>query len=301
MREKNNKLLLTKLNKNKKYIEQELIKILSDIITPNVLKKVMLYSVLNGGKRIRPFIISEISSMYQVKSSVYKYPAMAIEMAHCFSLIYDDLPCMDDDNLRRGKPSVHVKFDEANALLGGASLLTYSYSILANKKFKIEDKKKITILKIFSNAIGHEGMLAGQFLDLEAEKPSKKSTIKKFYNIQAKKTGLLLAFCCYVGGFMGDASKKELEILFEFGLILGQIFQITDDILDKEGNPKLLGKKVNKDEKQNKATLIKIKGLKFTKNYLTKLSLKAKEKLTLLNKDSKVLSDLIDFLSNRSS
>ena len=162
-------------------------------------------------------------------------------------------------------------------------------------------KKKITILKIFSNAIGHEGMLAGQFLDLEAEKPSKKPTIKKFYNIQAKKTGLLLAFCCYVGGFMGDASKKELEILFEFGLILGQIFQITDDILDKEGNPKLLGKKVNKDEKQNKATLIKIKGLKFTKNHLTILSLKAKEKLVFLNKDTKVLSDLIDFLCYRTS
>ena len=118
---KNNKLLLTKLNKNKKYIEKELKKILSDIITPNVLKKVMLYSVLNGGKRIRPFIISEISSLYQVKSSVYKYPAMAIEMAHSFSLIYDDLPCMDDDDLRRGKPSVHIKFNEANALLGGAS------------------------------------------------------------------------------------------------------------------------------------------------------------------------------------
>ena len=187
MRKKNNKLLLTKLNKNKKYIEKELKKILSDIITPNVLKKVMLYSVLNGGKRIRPFIISEISSLYQVKSSVYKYPAMAIEMAHSFSLIYDDLPCMDNDDLRRGKPSVHIKFDEANALLGGASLLTYAYNILASKKFIIDDKKKIAILKIFSNAIGHEGMLAGQFLDLEAEKPSKKSTIKKFYNIQAKK------------------------------------------------------------------------------------------------------------------
>ena len=100
---------------------------------------------------------------------------------------------------------------------------------------------------------------------------------------------------------MGDASKKELEILFEFGLILGQIFQITDDILDKEGNPKLLGKKVNKDEEQNKATLIKIKGLKFTKNHLTILSLKAKEKLVFLNKDTKVLSNLIDFLCYRTS
>ena len=138
---KNNKLLLTKLNKNKKYIEKELKKILSDIITPKCFKKVMLYSVLNGGKRIRPFIISEISSLYQVKPSVYKYPAMAIEMAHSFSLIYDDLPCMDDDDLRRGKPSVHIKFDEANALLGGASLLTYAYSILASKKFIIDDKK----------------------------------------------------------------------------------------------------------------------------------------------------------------
>ena len=299
MREKYNNILNSRLAQNKSYIEKELKKILSDIAAPKPLKEVMLYAVLNGGKRIRPFIISEVSSLYQVGPSIYKYPCMAIEMAHCFSLIYDDLPCMDDDDLRRGKPSVHVKFDEANALLGGASLLTYAYNILASKNFSIEDKKKIALINIFSNAIGHKGMLAGQFLDLEAEKLSKKPTIKKFNNIQEKKTGLLLAFCCYAGGFIGNASKKELEVLYEFGLMLGRIFQITDDILDKEGNQKLLGKKVNKDDEQNKATLIKIKGLDFTKNELSKFSQQAKNKLLLLNKDTKVLSYVIDYLFSR--
>ena len=195
--EKYNKILNSRLNRNKNHIERELKRILSDIIAPKVLKEVMFYAVLNGGKRIRPFIISEVSSLYKVKFSVFKYPAMAIEMAHCFSLIYDDLPCMDDDDLRRGKPSVHVKFGEANALLGGASLLTYAYNILASSKFSIENKNKINLINYLSNAIGHKGMLAGQFLDLEAENPNKKPTIRKFNNIQEKKTGLLIAFCCW--------------------------------------------------------------------------------------------------------
>ena len=299
--EKYNKILNSRLNRNKNYIERELKRILSDITAPKVLKEVMFYAVLNGGKRIRPFIISEVSSLYKVKFSVFKYPAMAIEMAHCFSLIYDDLPCMDDDDLRRGKPSVHVKFGEANALLGGASLLTYAYNILASRKFSIENKNKINLINNLSNAIGHEGMLAGQFLDLEAENPNKKPTIRKFNNIQEKKTGLLIAFCCYAGGYIGNANKKELESLYEFGLILGRIFQITDDILDKEGTQKLLGKKVNKDEEQNKATLIKIKGLDFAKSELEKFSLQAKTKLLLINKNTQVLAELIDFLCSRTS
>ena len=259
------------------------------------------HMIESGGKRIRPFIISEVSSLYKVKFSVFKYPAMAIEMAHCFSLIYDDLPCMDDDDLRRGKPSVHVKFGEANALLGGASLLTYAYNILASRKFSIENKNKINLINCLSNAIGHKGMLAGQFLDLEAENPNKKPTIRKFNNIQEKKTGLLIAFCCYAGGYIGNATKKELEALYEFGLILGRIFQITDDILDKEGTQELLGKKVNKDEEQNKATLIKIKSLDFAKSELEKFTLQAKRKLLLIDKNTEFLSVLIDFLCSRTS
>ena len=154
----------------------------------------MLYSVLNGGKRIRPFIISEISSMYQVKSSVYKYPAMAIEMAHCFSLIYDDLPCMDDDNLRRGKPSAHVKFGESTAILAGNSLLTTAFEILSDKNFKVEDKIKSNLINLLSRCSGQTGIAGGQYLDLSYEK--KKVSLKKILNMELKKTGKLFEFCC---------------------------------------------------------------------------------------------------------
>ena len=301
MKEKTNTLLNIKINKQKRYIEKELKKTLSYITAPKVLKEVMLYAVLNGGKRIRPFIVSEVSSLFKVNPSIYKYPAMAIELAHSFSLIYDDLPCMDDDDLRRGKPSVHIKFNEANALLGGASLLIYAYNILGSKKFLVEEKKKLLLLENFAKAIGHEGMLAGQFLDLEAENPKLKITLKKLSEIQGKKTGLLIAFCCYAAGLLGNATKKELSILFDFGLVLGKIFQITDDLLDREGNQKLLGKKINKDETLNKATIIKVKGVNFAKKELRKNSHDAKEKLFRLSKNTEVLSQLVDYICSRRS
>ena len=192
--EKYNKILNSRLNRNKNYIERELKRILSDITAPKVLKEVMFYAVLNGGKRIRPFIISEVSSLYKVKFSVFKYPAMAIEMAHCFSLIYDDLPCMDDDDLRRGKPSVHVKFGEANALLGGASLLTYAYNILTSSKFSIENKNKINLINYLSNAIGHEGMLAGQFLDFRQKTQTKNQQLESLIIYKKKKQVFSLLF-----------------------------------------------------------------------------------------------------------
>ena len=298
---KTDKYFKTKLNKQKKFIEKELKKILIGIDAPKILKEVMIYSVLNGGKRIRPFIVAEVSSLYGVKPSIFKYPSMAVEMAHSFSLIYDDLPCMDDDDIRRGNPSVHIKFNEANALLGGASLLTYAYSILGSKNFYIEEKKKLLLLENFTSSIGHEGMLAGQFLDLEAESPKLKLSLNKLSKIQSKKTGLLIAFCCFVGGVLGNASKKELNTLYDFGMILGRIFQITDDILDKEGDEKTLGKKVNKDDAHNKATIIRAKGIKFAKNLLNKDVSLAKKKLFDLNKDTDILADLVDYVYSRTS
>ena len=207
---------------------------------------------------------------------------------------------MDDDDLRRGKPAVHEKFNEANALLGGASLLIYAINILTNKKFLIE-KKKLILLENFSNAIGHNGMLAGQFLDLEAENPQLKLTLKKFAKIQTKKTGLLIAFCCYAGGVLGNASKKELLLLQDFGMTLGKIFQLTDDILDYEGSQKKLGKKVNKDKDLNKATIIREKGMNYAKNEIIKNSIIAKNKLSNLKKNTEDLSHLIDYICARSS
>ena len=290
-----------KLNKHKKYIEKELYKTLSQVSAPKVLKEVMLYSVLNGGKRIRPFILSEICSLYKVKPSIYKYPAIAIEMAHSFSLIYDDLPCMDDDKLRRGKPSVHIAFNEANALLGASSLLTLAYQTLVSKNFLFNDNKKLKLIDNFSKAIGNEGMLAGQFLDLEAESRTFKLTSQKLHNIQKKKTGLLIAYCCYAGGYLGSATNKELLILNEFGLLLGSMFQIKDDILDIEGTQINLGKKVNKDQSQNKATIIKIKGLELAKKELFKISTKAKSSLKKIKKNTSMLSELIDYICSRIS
>lgn len=298
---KTDKYFKTNLNKQKNFIEKELKKILNGIDAPKILKEVMIYSVLNGGKRIRPFIVAEVSSLYGVKPSIFKYPSMAVEMAHSFSLIYDDLPCMDDDDIRRGNPSVHIKFNEANALLGGASLLTYAYSILGSKNFYIEEKKKLLLLENFTSSIGHEGMLAGQFLDLEAESPKLKLSLNKLSKIQSKKTGLLIAFCCFVGGVLGNASEKELNTLYDFGMILGRIFQITDDILDKEGDEKTLGKKVNKDDAQNKATIIRAKGIKFAKNLLNEEVGLAKKKLFDLNKNTDILSDLVDYVYSRTS
>ena len=185
MREKYNNILNSRLAQNKSYIEKELKKILSDIDAPKPLKEVMLYAVLNGGKRIRPFIISEVSSLYQVGPSIYKYPSMAIEMAHCFSLIYDDLPCMDDDKMRRGKPSTHLKFGEASAVLAGNSLLTLAFEIIASQKYSITPKMKNEIIKSLAFCSGHTGIAGGQELDLKFE--NKKKKISQINEMQKKK------------------------------------------------------------------------------------------------------------------
>ena len=167
---KNKENFLSSIKHHRVLLNSNLEKTLKALRAPKELKDVMLYSVLSGGKRIRPYILAETSKLYGIKSSIYKHPCMAVELAHCFSLIFDDLPCMDNDELRRGKPTVHLAFNEANALLGGASLLVYAFKILSLKSFKIENKKKIEIINNFSDAIGAEGVLSGQYLDLEAEK-----------------------------------------------------------------------------------------------------------------------------------
>ena len=287
------------IKQHKLFLESELTNTLNTINAPKVLKNVMTYSVLSGGKRIRPFILSEIAKLYDVNPKVYKYPGMAIEMVHCFSLIYDDLPCMDDDDMRRGKPTVHIKFNEENALLGGASLLVFSYQLLASKNFKVSDNIKNILIEDFSNAIGAEGMLAGQFLDLEAEGKKFKLTLKKFRKIQEMKTSLLIALCARTGAVLGGATKKEKDLLFEFGVILGRMFQIRDDILDQEGSEVQMGKKIKKDQMLNKATIIRLKGINYAKKELLVLANDAKEKLNRFKKNTDILKQLVDYLTVR--
>ncbi len=285
-----------KIISKKKSIERELEKVFKALKAPKELKDVMVYSVLNGGKRIRPFLLSEVAEIYHVKPNIYKYPSMAIEIIHSFSLIYDDLPCMDDDKLRRGKPTVHIAFNEANALLGGSSLLIYAYELLTSKEFRVSDKIKINLVNRFSKAIGADGMLAGQFLDLEAENIDFELTLEKFNRIQEKKTSLLLALCAYTGASLGKASAKETKLFYNFGIILGKIFQIRDDVLDQEGNEKDMGKEVRKDKKSNKATIIRLKNIEYAKKKLQELSEKAKKQLTKINKNTDTLNTLVDYL-----
>ena len=295
------KSILIDLKKHKNFLDKNIERYIKSLDTPKEIKDIMAYAVLGGGKRIRPFLLAEIAKLYGVSSKVYKYPCMAVELAHCFSLVYDDLPSMDDDDLRRGKATVHKAFNEANALLGGASLLVYSFKLLSLNSFKLNIEDKLKVINNFSDVTGAEGVLAGQYLDLLAEDKKFRLTLSKFKEIQRKKTSLLIAFCTLTGAILGKASKKEQNAMFEIGLLIGALFQIQDDILDQEGNEAELGKRVRKDKELNKATIIRLKDINYAKKEVAKIGLKIKCKLSSINKNTKKLSKFTNFLMNRTS
>ena len=295
------KSILIDLKKHKSFLDKNIEKYIKTLDAPKEIKNIMIYAVLGGGKRIRPFLLAETAKLYGISSSVYKYPCMAVELAHCFSLVYDDLPCMDNDDLRRGKATVHKAFNEANALLGGASLLVYSFKLLSLNSFKINIEDKLKIINNFSDVTGAEGVLSGQYLDLLAENKKFKLTLNNFKEIQKKKTSLLIAFCTLTGAIIGNATKKEQKDMFDIGLLIGSLFQIQDDILDQEGNEEEMGKKVRKDKDLNKATIIRLKDINYAKKEVIKVGSKIKKKLLLINKNTEKLIKLTNFLMHRTS
>ena len=295
------KSMLIDLKKHKSFLDRNIEKYIKTLDAPKEIKNIMVYAVLGGGKRIRPFLLAETAKLYGISSSVYKYPCMAVELAHCFSLVYDDLPCMDNDDLRRGKATVHKAFNEANALLGGASLLVYSFKLLSLNSFKINIEDKLKIINNFSDVTGAEGVLSGQYLDLLAENKKFKLTLNNFKEIQKKKTSLLIAFCTLTGAIIGNATKKEQKDMFDIGLLIGSLFQIQDDILDQEGNEEEMGKKVRKDKDLNKATIIRLKDINYAKKEVIKVGSKIKKKLLLMNKNTEKLIKLTNFLMHRTS
>ena len=295
------KSILIDLKKHKSFLDKNIEKYIKTLDAPKEIKNIMLYSVLGGGKRIRPFLLAETAKLYGISSSVYKYPCMAVELAHCFSLVYDDLPCMDNDDLRRGKATVHKAFNEANALLGGASLLVYSFKLLSLNSFNINIEDKLKIINNFSDVTGAEGVLSGQYLDLLAENKKFKLTLNNFKEIQKKKTSLLIAFCTLTGAIIGNATKKEQKDMFDIGLLIGSLFQIQDDILDQEGNEEEMGKKIHKDKDLNKATIIRLKDINYAKKEVIKVGSKIKKKLLLINKNTEKLIKLTNFLMHRTS
>ena len=295
------KSILIDLKKHKSFLDKNIEKYIKTLDAPKEIKNIMVYAVLGGGKRIRPFLLAETAKLYGISSSVYKYPCMAVELAHCFSLVYDDLPCMDNDDLRRGRATVHKAFNEANALLGGASLLVYSFKLLSLNSFNINIEDKLKIINNFSDVTGAEGVLSGQYLDLLAENKKFRLTLNNFKEIQKKKTSLLIAFCTLTGAIIGNATKKEQKDMFDIGLLIGSLFQIQDDILDQEGNEEEMGKKVRKDKDLNKATIIRLKDINYAKKEVIKVGSKIKKKLLLINKNTEKLIKLTNFLMHRTS
>ncbi len=262
------------------------------LITP------MKYGLFSGGKKIRSKILLDVGSLFNLNYKSLIIIGSAVECIHAYSLIHDDLPCMDNDSIRRGKPSTHIKFGESTAVLAGNSLLTMAFEILSHKDLKISQKTKINLINKISESSGHLGVAGGQYLDLSYE--HKKVSQKKIIEMEIKKTGKLFSFCCVAPLILKNKSKKEMKIFDDIGADIGLLFQVADDLIDFKGNSKVAGKKTRKDEKKGKATLISFLGYKNTIKYANNLILKINNKLKKYGPRSKNLSQSLEYIFNRS-
>ena len=259
--------------------------------------KPMTYSLLPGGKKIRSKILTDVGKIFGVSYKTLIKIGAAVECIHAYSLIHDDLPCMDNDDIRRGKLSTHKKFGEATAVLAGNSLLILAFEILSNKNVLLTEKIKIKLIKLISKSSGHTGIAGGQLLDLNFEK--KKISINKIIAMQIKKTGKLFSFCCLAPAIILNKKQKIINQLEKIGYEIGLLFQIVDDLIDYRGNSKKAGKKTKKDKKIGKATLIGLLGYQNTIKYTHKLKVSIFNKLKIFGKKSDSLKKTVLFILER--
>lgn len=241
------------LNDNKHKIESRMEEIVSNLKTPTTLQKAMAYSLEAGGKRLRPLLVMAVLQAFGKKEEIGLDTACAIEMIHTYSLIHDDLPCMDDDDLRRGKPTNHKIFGEGLAVLAGDALLTLAFEVIANQsKTEIDPSVHLELILELARAAGAEGMVGGQVADIEGEKIG--VDLQGLEYIHENKTGKLLGYSIMAGAILAGASSEQKEKLREFSRHLGLAFQIRDDILDVEGSETVIGKPVGSDVTNHKST-----------------------------------------------
>ena len=286
-----------RLNKNARKVDKFLLYFLknqkkSTLVTP------MKYGVISGGKKIRTTIIFDSGKLLNIKEKKLIDICAAVECIHSYSLIHDDLPCMDNDAMRRGKPSTHKKFGEATAVLAGNSLLTLAFEIISNKKNLLSLKQKNEIIKLLCNCAGHTGIAGGQDLDLKYEKKNK--SLNQIINMQRKKTGKLFKFCVQSASIIGNKSKSENIRFGKLGEEIGLLFQLSDDFLDLKGSKKLVGKPIKKDKKKGKSTLIKLMGYENALRYADNLMKKILIKLKKHGKNANNLIETIEFIRGRS-
>jgi farnesyl diphosphate synthase len=263
------------------------------------LKQAMEYALLAGGKRIRPFLVYAIGDMLSVQKKDLDGPAAAIEIIHAYSLIHDDLPAMDDDDLRRGRPTCHIQFDEATAILAGDALQTLAFEILCDHPLSNAlNTKRIELIKIVCHASGYNGMCGGQAMDLAAT--GQHISQQQLQELHAKKTGALLSACVEMSiALSTDVTPQNRQHLMDFAKTIGLAFQVQDDILDVIGDSEVLGKPQGSDQAHNKSTYPAMLGLEQARDYLDELHKQALQALRALPYNTKMLASFTDFVIHR--
>jgi farnesyl diphosphate synthase len=257
----------------------------------------MKYGLFPGGKKIRSKILIDIGSLLAIDYKTLIAIGAAVECIHAYSLIHDDLPCMDNDKIRRGKPSAHIKFGESTAVLAGNSLLTMAFEILSSPSLKISERIKINLIKKLSECSGHLGIAGGQYLDLSYEK--KKISKNKIIEMEIKKTGKLFSFCCAAPAIIKKKNAKEIKFFENIGSEIGLLFQIADDLIDFKGSSKIAGKKTGKDQKKGKATLISLLGYMNAIQYCDRIISKINKNLKKYGSNSKNIRETLNYILHR--
>jgi farnesyl diphosphate synthase len=272
---------------------------------PARLLDVMRYASLGGGKRLRPFLVVEAAALFDVPRQNSLMAGAALECVHCYSLAHDDLPAMDNDDLRRGRPTAHKAFDEASAILAGDGLLTFAFDILSRRETHPDADVRLELVSALARAAGLGGMVGGQMLDLAAEGRFDASAPKLGEQdvkvLQAMKTGALLRFGCVAGSILGKASQSQRTALERYGSALGEAFQIADDLLDVEGDPATVGKATGKDAAAHKATLVGVLGPAAARRRLENLVGEAQAALGAFGSDADVLKAAARFVATRTA
>jgi farnesyl diphosphate synthase len=263
------------------------------------LAEAMRYAALGGGKRLRPFLLISSADLFGISVADALPAACALECIHCYSLVHDDLPAMDDDALRRGRPTVHIAFDEATAILAGDGLLTLAFQILSDPRHGVDPAVRAELVLLLAKAAGWQGMVLGQALDLAAERQS--FGREDIATMQALKTGALFRYACEAGAVLGRAATRERTALLAYASAFGQAFQLADDLLDAEGDAKALGKAVAKDAGRGKATLVALLGIDAAKERLRALVAEAEVALAPFGERAITLIETARFVASRKS
>jgi farnesyl diphosphate synthase len=296
-----------RLDKTAEDTEALLANLLSDTVLPDEIVRprrvmdAMRYSTLGGGKRLRPFLVVESSAVFGVPRDDALLAGAALECIHCYSLIHDDLPAMDNSELRRGRPTLHKKYDDATAILAGDGLLTLAFDIVTRDEIHRDPTVRLLLTRALARASGIGGMVGGQMLDLAGEGRFGDREPVDVARLQQMKTGALLRFGCIAGAILGQSTKQEYQALDDYGRALGEAFQIADDLLDVEGDAAALGKETGQDAALGKTTFVTQLGVDGAKKRVSDLLAKADAALAIFGERGDVLRAAARFVAERKS